>query len=369
MTDAGVSDEQRAVLDVLVGRVLDGLSPFVNAIDLRKVAPGADRDAKKAFVASLVPELATLSEGGGDQLLTPTLKGLLASNHAGLVAVWIQALLQFLRQKYEDEGAFVRYTWKELKEKLSLGGAHPTDEKLGRAITIIRTAGLENGSCTLATDDRYFWGRPVDIEDLIDIQYPAQLIALRERQAETLQRQAEAAAAASRAANASIVQARGGGPSVLDLLDTVDYVGKQSPELRIVIGADISELERALRTELWKAAMLLCGSVLEAVLLDALCRNTAVASSYNNKRRFPDDWGIADLLDAAAGEGLISATAKQAGIAVKDHRDLIHPQRQVRDGVVVDGDTAGAMTHLLKLVVRDLASSSADGRLDAYTKK
>lgn len=147
--------------------------------------------------------------------------------------------------------------------------------------------------------------------------------------------------------------------------------------LRDIIERDLAELETAIRNGLNKATLLLCGSILEASLIDVLDRRHDIASSlFLKKRKFPDDASLDDLLGIAGtkdlpGDGLriLTETAVSLGCAVKDHRDLIHPHREVRSGIKVDSDTAKNMIHLLRLVIRDLRIAHEKGVLRLYEDK
>jgi hypothetical protein len=163
---------------------------------------------------------------------------------------------------------------------------------------------------------------------------------------------------------------------VLDLLSSLGFVGDHEPGLREIVEHDLGELERALVDGLPKAAVLLSGSILEAVLVDVLDRRHDLASPYLKKKRFPDDAGLDDLLQIAAsadlvgdGRRLLGPSALAMGSALKEHRDLIHPHAQLRKHIAIDRDTARAMASLLRLVVRDLRAAWEDGTISAYEKK
>jgi len=49
-----------------------------------------------------------------------------------------------------------------------------------------------------------------------------------------------------------------------------------------------------------------------------------------------------------------------------DHRDVVDPQAEIRQGIRVDRTTAEAMLMLLKVVVRDLAEAEKEGLLDLH---
>ena len=161
----------------------------------------------------------------------------------------------------------------------------------------------------------------------------------------------------------------------------VDELAKQlgfvaDHDLAGVVTRDLSELGRVTGVGGSKSSLLLCGSVLEAILVDVLDRNRAVAGSYMGRRKFPDDASLNDLIRIASDAKLIDDTryllsSTAAGMAgtITEHRDLIHPHAELRGRMRVDNATVEAMIHLLGLVVRDLAEAEARGDIAAYAAK
>lgn len=146
--------------------------------------------------------------------------------------------------------------------------------------------------------------------------------------------------------------------------------------LRTIVSRDLRELMAARRAESWKTCLLLCGSIAEAALIDVLDRRRDLASPFLKRRRFPDEASLADLIAMAAdvtlvghGRYLLSATVAGVAVAVTDHRDLIHPQAELRARVQVDRDTADTMIHVLALILRDLTEAEARGDIAAYMSK
>jgi hypothetical protein len=133
-------------------------------------------------------------------------------------------------------------------------------------------------------------------------------------------------------------------------------------ELRAGLRRDISSSEAALYSGQWKAATVLAGSVVEALLLWNLKkggdieRQSAVETAKTNLgfRGSPDDWGLDRYIQITQQLGDISQeTARQADLA-KDFRNLIHPGREVRKRMRCDRGTAHAALAALNLVIADL---------------
>jgi hypothetical protein len=131
-------------------------------------------------------------------------------------------------------------------------------------------------------------------------------------------------------------------------------------ELRQSLRNDIGAVNRALANGEWKAATVLAGSALEALLLWALqIRSPADLAAV--VFRFPDldkkimeRWDLNDYIEAALLLGIVGdETATQARLARK-FRNLIHPGRAQRLAQECNRGTALSAVAGLEHVVTDL---------------
>jgi hypothetical protein len=139
----------------------------------------------------------------------------------------------------------------------------------------------------------------------------------------------------------------------------------QPDDLRENLRLDISTANRALTNGEWKAATVLSGAVVEALLLwkiqqyEPAKMQTAIDSLPDNSlkgrlNKNPEKWDLHAYIEVTAALGVISpGTAKQARLA-KDFRNLIHPGRAARTGQVCDRGTALSAMAAVEHVVRDL---------------
>ena len=129
---------------------------------------------------------------------------------------------------------------------------------------------------------------------------------------------------------------------------------------------DISASNQALSNGEWKAATVLGGATVEALLLWAINQqdphdiqtavNTLIASKKLDKRTkpIPEKWVLHQLIEVAEELNVIkSATAQQARLA-KDFRNLIHPGRSIRIGQICHKGTAHSAIAAIEHVVQDL---------------
>lgn len=138
------------------------------------------------------------------------------------------------------------------------------------------------------------------------------------------------------------------------------------PDFEENIRKDISASNQALLNGEWKAATVLAGATVEALLLCSLKQKpnndikTAVTKLCSSNilkskpRKNLDDWNIGQLIEVAEELNVIkSETAQQARLA-KDFRNLIHPGRSIRIGQICHKGTAHSAIAAIEHVVRDL---------------
>jgi hypothetical protein len=132
------------------------------------------------------------------------------------------------------------------------------------------------------------------------------------------------------------------------------------PKLKENLRIDIGAINRALSNGEWKAATVLAGAAVEALLLWALQQQKPadLAKAAQTAPKLPskplDEWHLPDYIEAADRLRIITAdTAVQTRLA-KDFRNLIHPGRAQRLGQKCDMATALSAVAGVQHVVRDL---------------
>jgi hypothetical protein len=152
-------------------------------------------------------------------------------------------------------------------------------------------------------------------------------------------------------------------PTTTELLFVVD------PAVRDSLRRDIGAVNRSLNNSEWKAATVLGGAALEALLhwrlgvsppawadiTQAIAKLKAASRLTSNPPASIDDWTLHQFICVAGELGLIEPdTITAAGVA-KNFRNLIHPGAAVRSGQVCDRATAYSAVAALEHVLRDLS--------------
>jgi len=137
-------------------------------------------------------------------------------------------------------------------------------------------------------------------------------------------------------------------------------------DLRMNLRNDVGGIKRALANGEWKAATVLAGSAIEALLLWSLQQRpaaditTAIAAltTSGELTRQPnanlERWDLHEFTEVAANLGIIKTdTATETRLA-REFRNLIHPGRAQRLGQKCDRGTALSSVAALDHVVRDI---------------
>jgi len=139
-------------------------------------------------------------------------------------------------------------------------------------------------------------------------------------------------------------------------------------EFRRTLLVDLDAARSALNNGEWKAATVLGGALVEALLLWAIQKQEQskiegafAARKLQKKSLDPLNWGLHEYVEVAEQLALISPeTAKQARLA-RDFRNLIHPGRTIRSQQTCNRGTALATNAAVELVSLDLHSVSIPG--------
>jgi len=106
----------------------------------------------------------------------------------------------------------------------------------------------------------------------------------------------------------------------------------------------------------------LCGSTLEGLLYEVAKnhpidynRAKAAPRRGDKVRPFPE-WTLNDLLSCSRELGLLGEDVTKFGHAVREFRNYIHPQQQVKEGFRLRRVTAQVARQVLRAAIDDLAS-------------
>lgn len=129
-----------------------------------------------------------------------------------------------------------------------------------------------------------------------------------------------------------------------------------------IVERRLDEVRRAMHAGAYLAAIILCGSILEAVLLGAALRNPEHFNRGSESPKTPEgkpkpfqEWSLARLIDVACEIGLLKLDVKKFSHVLREFRNFIHPYQQLASGFTPDEQTAKICFQVLKAALADLA--------------
>jgi hypothetical protein len=123
--------------------------------------------------------------------------------------------------------------------------------------------------------------------------------------------------------------------------------------LRGMIERDKKELDESLSSGLYKSAIILAGSLIEAILVDYfLAFTTPRATSQEILQA-----SLSQLIDWATEESLISQRTHEISTAIRNYRNLIHPGKEYRLSERVDIHSATVAKHLAEIFIKEVGEN------------
>ena len=128
-----------------------------------------------------------------------------------------------------------------------------------------------------------------------------------------------------------------------------------------IIRDRLEEAQSCLRAKAYLSVILMCGSILEAVLLGAAQGrpkefNQSPASPKRNDTVKPfQDWSLSEFINVANDIGLFKPDVQKFGHGLRDFRNYIHPYEQMNSGFKPDEHTAKVCFQVLKAALASVA--------------
>lgn len=151
-------------------------------------------------------------------------------------------------------------------------------------------------------------------------------------------------------------------------ITTTELVFIHDDALRDSIRRDAGAVHRALDNAEWKAATVLAGSTIEALLhwkiqehpqkqeIEAALKTVVIANKATKPRaNDPDTWDLAHFIEVAAEMKFIEPETQIAANLARNFRNLIHPGRAIRLKQTCDRATAYSAVGALEHVIRNLS--------------
>ncbi len=128
-----------------------------------------------------------------------------------------------------------------------------------------------------------------------------------------------------------------------------------------IIESRLNEVGVVLANRAYLSAIVLCGSVLEGVLLGAAKKdpekfNRSPASpKRDGKVKSLREWGLADLINVACDIGVLKPDVKEFSHGLRHFRNYIHPYEQMASNFTPDEHTVKVCFQVLKAALASVA--------------
>lgn len=121
--------------------------------------------------------------------------------------------------------------------------------------------------------------------------------------------------------------------------------------IKEIVEADFKEIKKCVNQEAYKATVILCGSILEAVLLDWL--SDIKKRNYLRER---EDLSFFDMIKEMEKTGVFDRKLTNYAHKVRDYRNLVHPKKMLREEIELNSEIVIDMIWKLKKILekRDL---------------
>lgn len=129
-----------------------------------------------------------------------------------------------------------------------------------------------------------------------------------------------------------------------------------------IIESRLAEVDRTLGVRAYLSSVVMCGSILEAVLLGKAQQEPEI---FNRSKKAPKtaegvvkrfhEWNLADFIDVASELGILKPDVHKFGHLLRDFRNYIHPNQQMKSGFMPDEHTAKMCVQVLRAALAGIA--------------
>lgn len=125
-------------------------------------------------------------------------------------------------------------------------------------------------------------------------------------------------------------------------------------DLQKLLEKDWQEAQQVHNAGAWKSCVLLCGSILEGIIMNALSKDWPNARNEFSRRKRQsapplNEWDLVDLVEVANRLKTFPKGTIHLSNAVREFRNLIHPGRQIREHIQVTEEQANIAINAVRM--------------------
>lgn len=141
----------------------------------------------------------------------------------------------------------------------------------------------------------------------------------------------------------------------------------EDANLKNILIRDFLELEVCKNRNLSKSALVLCGSIIEALLMDQIINEKISSESqkiFNDTVRqkkperidlSPEKWWFAEIINVCEKLKIIGSESVREVWKLNDYRQIIHPMNEIREKKNITPELAQISYNVLVLIIKDLS--------------
>ncbi|MEF2174934.1 MAG: hypothetical protein V3575_00560 [Candidatus Absconditabacteria bacterium] len=134
-------------------------------------------------------------------------------------------------------------------------------------------------------------------------------------------------------------------------------------DMLLILQNRLDEINVCINNKCLLSSIILMGSTIEGLLLDLANRNP---KKFNQSSKSPKDkngivktfslWSLSNLIDVSYDIGYIDLDVKKFSHSVRDFRNYIHPNQQIKAGFIPNENTIIITFQVLKAIIDNLQS-------------
>jgi hypothetical protein len=132
-----------------------------------------------------------------------------------------------------------------------------------------------------------------------------------------------------------------------------------------ILNKRLIEINKGIQSESPLSVIIMCGSVLEGILLGVATSKMKEFNQSNSSPKNKDtgkvlpfhNWTLSNFIDVAHNIGILGLDVKKFSHSLRDFRNYIHPYEQISSGFNPDIDTAKISWQVLKAGISDLTKN------------
>lgn len=302
------------------------------------------KEAVRSALQELGGRIAYEARDAGKERYGLTLLGLLLTDQGEEIEQLLAGYLSYLRDRFDADPGIELVKSQEVEAALHLSAEQ------SRLLRQLIRLGHFYGNGGSFGDQEWSVGLPYNVEDLLSVKDFRAFVRT------SVVREFDPAVPVFDRERIQYLSAR---PQKEEPHDEFAFISEAG--LREQLWEDWQEAQKIHEANARKSCMILCGGILEGILLDALTSDpTRARDTYERLRgkRPPDlpQWNLGDLVDVAKELAILQNATIHLSHALREYRNLIHPGRQVQRGIKISKEQADIAINVVRICLRELAT-------------